>query len=199
MSVRHLYVVDSRVSNIDAFVTSLPTDSVVHVLNAERDGLTQLREIASAYSDLAALHIVSHGAAGLLLLGSGAVRQADLGANEASLADIGRSLTPGGDILLYGCEVAQGDMGSTFIEAFAAMTGADVAASVDRTGAQGLGNWELEMTAGTVEQAPTVLAGVSSLAVITGTSGNDSLLGGSGNDTVLGLEGDDTLAGYYVS
>lgn len=52
-------------------------------------------------------------------------------------------------ILLYGCNVAQGDVGQAFISALASSTGTDVAALTDLTGAAALGgDWAFEAQTG---------------------------------------------------
>ncbi|MBK8386284.1 MAG: DUF4347 domain-containing protein [Candidatus Accumulibacter sp.] len=57
---------------------------------------------------------------------------------SSQLQSIGSSLTDSGDLLLYGCNVAQGDAGKLFIDSLAAaMSQADVAASNDLTGGSG--------------------------------------------------------------
>lgn len=62
-----------------------------------------------------------------------------------TLRSIGNSLTPGGDILLYGCSVAEGQEDQDFIEKLAQYNGADVAASTNMTGtATKGGDWVLE-------------------------------------------------------
>lgn len=53
---------------------------------------------------------------------------------ENELAQIGAALNNAGDLLLYGCNVAQGELGQSFLARLAAATGADVAASDDLTG-----------------------------------------------------------------
>ncbi len=54
--------------------------------------------------------------------------------------------------MLYGCDVAQGDVGQQFIEQLSVLTGADIAASTNLTGAanQG-GDWVLEAVTGIIE------------------------------------------------
>jgi hypothetical protein len=60
-------------------------------------------------------------------------------------------LTEDADILLYGCNVAQGDRGQTFVQQLSQLTHADIAASDDLTGNAALGgDWNLEVTVGTV-------------------------------------------------
>ncbi len=54
--------------------------------------------------------------------------------------------------MLYGCDVAQGDVGQQFIEQLGVLTGADIAASTDLTGAANKGgNWVLEAATGIIE------------------------------------------------
>ena len=67
----------------------------------------------------------------------------NLDAYGLQLASIGSALTAIGDILLYGCNVAQGGVGMQFISLLAQITGADVTASDDLTGNENLnGDWE---------------------------------------------------------
>ena len=49
------------------------TSYAVHVLDAERDGLTQLSEILEGYDNVSAVHLISHGESGSLALGAGSV------------------------------------------------------------------------------------------------------------------------------
>jgi hypothetical protein len=68
------------------------------------------------------------------------------------LATIGRTLTPDGDILLYGCDVARGEVGRTFIADLARLTGADVAAALHMVGSAELGGtWDLDAATGAIE------------------------------------------------
>jgi hypothetical protein len=61
-------------------------------------------------------------------------------------------LPAGADVLLYGCDVAQGETGFAFLQALQRLTGADLAASTTPSGNpdQG-GDWRLETTLGSVE------------------------------------------------
>ncbi|MFM8524156.1 MAG: DUF4347 domain-containing protein [Cyanobacteriota bacterium] len=68
----------------------------------------------------------------------------------SEFGSLGRHLNPGGDLLLYGCNLASGVEGRSLIARIADLTGRDVAASTDLTGRDG--NWALEYTYGTVEK-----------------------------------------------
>ena len=90
-------------------------------------------------------------------LGSSTITKSNLSLYVKQLAKIGSSLTDTGDILLYGCNVAAGQVGLDFINQFAALTSANVASSTDLTGATALGgNWVLEASTGSIESAVVV-------------------------------------------
>ncbi len=147
-----LVFVDSRVSNYHSLIDSLAEPAEVFVINGESDGLDQMVARLAGQTGIDAIHIISHGSPGALVLGSTVLDGGKLAAYGAQLADIGSALTATGDMLLYGCHVAQGDVGLQFITALAQATGADVAASTDATGATALGgDWSLERATGPIE------------------------------------------------
>lgn len=198
--------IDSRVGDIAAVMAGLPAGERVFVLDGARNGLSQISALLKGVDGIAALHIVSHGGSGTLTLGSSTFDSAALAAHADDLAAIGSHLAPGADVLLYGCDVAAGDAGAAFINTLAALTGADIAASTDMTGAAALGgNWTLEAHHGAIEaQSLSVSAfhglldtinGTNSADVLTGTAGDDIINGLGGNDTITGLEGNDVIDG----
>jgi len=117
----------------------------IHLLRGEDNQIEQITETLGNYSDLSAIDIVSHGALGEVQLGSQRLSESSLDEYSDQIAQWGDALGENGDILLYGCNVAE-NRGQEFIDEFAELTGADVAASDDVTGnaAQG-GDWELEV------------------------------------------------------
>jgi len=190
-------IIDSRAGDVAAIVASLPAGATVFVLDPARDGLAQIAGLLAGTQDIQALNIVSHGSAGALWLGDGVLDGAGLADHAADLAAIGTHLAPGGDILLYGCDVAAGATGAAFIDSLAGLTGADVAASTDLTGSAALGgNWTLEAHSGAIEAQSLVVGGFSGLLdVINGDGLNNTLLGTAGDDTINGLGGNDTITG----
>ncbi len=124
----------------------------VHILSADGDALAQMVALLEGRTGLDAIHLISHGDAGVLDLGSLSLSSANLADHSAALAALGATLSPDGDFLLYGCDVAEGDVGVAFVDALAQATGADVAASVDTTGpaSQG-GDAVLEFQSGSIE------------------------------------------------
>jgi hypothetical protein len=125
---------------------------VVEVLSAESDGTQQISDILSGYRDLSAIHIVSHGASGQVSIGTGIIDTASLDDYANALGTWGDALTQDGDILFYGCAVAQGQTGFDLVDQIANLTDADIAASTDDTGAATLGgDWILEYETGSIE------------------------------------------------
>lgn len=144
--------IDAAVTDVAALLASVDSSIEVVQLSAGEDGLAQIARALDGRSDIGALHIISHGAPGALVLGGVTIDEAALATHGAELATIRAALGEGADLLLYGCDVAAGDTGAAFTQALAAATGADVAASTDVTGAARLGgNWTLESHTGTVE------------------------------------------------
>jgi len=148
--------IDWRVEDPQSIIAGLPAGSAWYILTPGENGIEQIRHILAEHSNLDSIQIVSHGSAGAMLLGSAAVDTRSLATRASALAEIGRALSPGGDLLLYGCDVAKGNEGQAFVDALARLTGADVAASTDATGAASHGgNWTLEASSGTIE-APSL-------------------------------------------
>ncbi|MEL6752296.1 MAG: DUF4347 domain-containing protein, partial [Pseudomonadota bacterium] len=104
--------------------------------------------------------LFGHGGAGELRLGTTVLDATTMaGVHAEQLRAIGTSLTEAGDILLYGCNFAEGQTGEAAAQLLADLTGADIAASDDTTGHVTLGgDWALERQTGAIE-ATTLDAG----------------------------------------
>jgi hypothetical protein len=156
-------LIDSAVNHPDFFLQQLQSHQ--HgILLSPHSTLASVTQELKRFGHLQAIHVVSHGAPGQFQIGQTVVNSAQLSADFASsrssqpalLAQWGQVLAPGGDIVLYGCEVAATPIGQDFLRALHQITKADVAASTDRSGdpnnAQLQGNWQLESAIGPVLQ-----------------------------------------------
>lgn len=137
-----MIVVDGSLAHRDQLLTALGAQGSVLVLDPNAEPIAQILKAAADLGPLDAIHLLSHGS-------SGSIQIAGQSYGAEQLASLGGALAPGGDLLLYGCDVAAGTDGRVFVEQLARLSGADVAASTDRTGAGG--NWTLEQSSGNVE------------------------------------------------
>ena len=165
---REIVIVDAQVADADAIVADLLARSTsdrrfeVYTIGPQADGIARVSEILATHGEpVDALHLVSHGAAGLVTLGSTALDAHALSAHAGEIAGWGDAFTADADILLYGCDVATNDVGRQFAADLSLLTGADVAASDDLTGALALGgDFTLEYSAGLVETALALSASI---------------------------------------
>ena len=131
----------------------------VLLIDAQRDGFEQVTQALAGRNDVAALHFITHGESGVLRLGNQRIDVQALYDASGAVAQWGDALTAQADILLYGCDVAQGARGEAFVQTLARLTGADVAASETVTGAVAKGgDWTLEARTGSIETAGVVSA-----------------------------------------
>lgn len=65
-----LYVIDSNVENLQILLDELPEFSEVLILDASCDGVEQVASYVQGRSGIEALHVISHGSAGSVQLGS---------------------------------------------------------------------------------------------------------------------------------
>lgn len=141
MNITNVVFIDGRLPENETLIAALGPDTAWFVLDAERDGVQQMQEILQTYTGLGSIQVLSHGTSGALYLGSTVLDSSTLASHQGALRDIGTRLADGGDLLLYGCNVASGAEGRAFVAALAKSTGVDVAASDDLTGLGGIGCW----------------------------------------------------------
>ncbi|WP_140056131.1 DUF4347 domain-containing protein, partial [Oceanibaculum nanhaiense] len=144
-----LVVVDTSVQDYQTLLEGLPSGAEILLIDGAGNGFTQLADMLAGRAGVEAIHILSHGNAGMVKLGTDILSLDTLDAHAEALAALSAALAPGGDLLLYGCNTGAGSDGQAFIDRLAELTGADVAASDDLTGAAALGgDWELERNTG---------------------------------------------------
>lgn len=146
--------ISSDVPDPDVLVRGLQPGVEVHVLQSSEldQAIHQITQTLAGRSGITSLQLISHGSDGNLQLGNGYLNSSDLTAYSSEIHSWSSALAPGADILLYGCNVAQSDIGKVFVQQISQLTGADVGASTDPTGsAIGGGNWTLEYWTGKID------------------------------------------------
>ena len=149
---REIMFVDPSVADYAALVSAARPGVQVVLLDASRDGVQQISDYLAGLKDVQAIYLVSHGAQGDLHLAASDLTEAHLQNYAAQLSSWQASLSAQADILIYGCDVAQGSSGAALVSSLARLTSADVAASTDATGNAAVGgNWTLEYQTGPIE------------------------------------------------
>ena len=149
-----LVFVDPNVKDYQTLLQGLAPGSQVIMLDAQQDGIEQMTAAIAQHPHLTGIHILSHGQAGSVFLGRTQLNGLTLDRYTAQLQQWSKSLAAGADILFYGCDLAGNAAGQTLIQQLSHLTGADIAASTNRTGnAQLGGDWVLEAQTGKIETA----------------------------------------------
>ncbi|MCA9012136.1 MAG: DUF4347 domain-containing protein, partial [Planctomycetaceae bacterium] len=129
-------------------------DAEVVIIDGEADGISQITAALQGRHDISAIHLISHGDPGELLIGNSRLNISNLEDYADSIGGWKDALSADADILIYGCDIGQGIFGQGFVQQLATMTGADVAASTNATGTASLGgDWTLEYNVGQIETA----------------------------------------------
>ena len=197
----NLYVVDGNISDVEIILSAIGASEITRKVacfdfaDDSSDVVTRISDIVAKHRELASLHIVSHGRPGALVSGATVIDANGLLDRADDLARIGAALAPGGDILLYGCDVAAGEEGRDFIGRLAELTGANVAASETPTGAADRGgDWRLEARVGSVTTPvlevpayPGILVSASAAPTIGGLVPVSVTEGGSAGSVAPGI------------
>ena len=148
-SRKEIVFIDSGVDDYQTIVNAIDSSKSIYLIDANENGFLKMQSILQDQSEIDAVHIIGHASAGQVVLGNSILNADTINAFSSTLQSIGNSLTQEGDLLFYGCNLAQGEQGKLLLQQIGNITQADIAASDDITG-QG-GDWELEHNHGIVE------------------------------------------------
>lgn len=163
-----LLIIDSRVADFQSLLADIPGEVSIRVVDLDESGLNVVGAELAKGGQFDAVHIISHGTPGSFSLGRDTVNGETLASHADSLQAWAGHLSADADILLYGCDVAQGDAGQAFISELARLTSADIAASTNATGAaEKGGDWVLESATGAIEAGLLGAAGYEGLLAAT--------------------------------
>ena len=170
--ITELVVVDAGVLEHEVLHSHARPGIETVVLDRNQDTLAQLLTVLGQYTDLSAVHLVSHGEADALILGGHRIGKDALAALPQLMAALNAATRSGADLLLYACNLARDN--DDLLEIVRNTTHLDIAASSNPTGAANLGgDWELEIHSGTIETkvafSETALRDFSSVLAPNGT------------------------------
>ena len=147
---RALAIIDSRIDNIEFLIAETKPGTEILVLHPHSDGVSQIDAALKSHSNISSLHLIAHGSPGCLYLGNIQLSSDTLTKYSSKLKLWSETLN-NKDVLIYGCEVAQGQIGKSFLQQLHQLTGANLAASVAKVGyiAETI-NWELSTCIGKI-------------------------------------------------
>ncbi|MCP5093482.1 MAG: DUF4347 domain-containing protein, partial [Gammaproteobacteria bacterium] len=173
--------IDTAVKDNESLLAGIKSNVEIVYLDPNSDGVEQIAEALDGRSGIEAIHLIAEGNAAELHLGDSFLTQKSISGQYADLFyRIGNSLSENADLLIYGCNFGQGEEGMLAMESLARLTGADIAASVDRTGhINEYGDWELEVNTGQIESSIVISEDVQAtweeaMATYTVSNTNDS-------------------------
>jgi RHS repeat-associated protein len=206
--------IDRQLTDYDILAAGVFPNVEVCLLDPERDGVQQITQVLATRRLIETIHLVSHGSAGRIQLGSVDLSVESIDKYSLELQQWSEKLAPGAELVIYGCEVGKGDRGVSLVYRLSELLGVSVAAAATKTGSAAFGaDWELGVRTGKqpVELAFTadLMAEYQGVMIIIpaddqdlkgdnnllGPIANDTLNGGDGNDTINGGLGVDTVDG----
>lgn len=141
-TVDEILFIDKKVPGYQQLESGARSGITIIELNPNQDGIAQISDALAQFHVRKAIHIVSLGDKGIVKLGAAQLSKSSLGLYSSDLKSWAKSFDRGVDILMYGSNIG---VDRTLLEQVSALTGADVAASSDRTGSSALGgDWDLE-------------------------------------------------------
>ncbi len=154
-SPRELVFIDTATPDYQTLVDDLSRSGralEIVLIEPDQNGIDLIGRTLARHQAITAVHLISHGQAGEITLGNTMLNPTQLATHADTIAGWREALSNNADWLIYGCNLTATDEGERFIDEFARLTGADVAASDDLTGnaAKG-GDWDLEYATGTIE------------------------------------------------
>ena len=151
-STQSLVIIDSSVENIQQLKAGLKQGAEVVVLHPQLNGIEQITALISRRKNLQKVHLVSHGNSASLKLGSSELNLDNIDDYSAQLQTWFGSGEDCASLLVYGCQVANGAKGRSFIQKLYGLTRANVAAATRTVGSSSKGGtWQLDYTVGEVE------------------------------------------------
>jgi Domain of unknown function (DUF4347)/Domain of unknown function (DUF5122) beta-propeller len=173
---KQIIFVDSGIQDYQTLIQDAGGVQIV-ILNKNSHAIEQITTALANQSDIKSIHIVSHGTPGSLNFCSETLNNNNLPQLGNEIQQWGKALAKNADILLYGCEVAATEIGLQFIQNLHQLTGANIAASKNKTGNQALGgDWELEVKLGEIETQSLNVPNYSYTLAPTGAADNKALL-----------------------
>ena len=179
--------IDMRLADAQELANSLRDDVLVVYIDPAKSGVSQVTQALSAFENIEAVHLFTHGDANGFRLGDALITGDSVEQNAEGFAAWKGYLSNDADILFYGCNLAETAEGQALLNTIGELTSADISASTDLTGAANLGgDWDLEYNTGAINSslAITALGQQAYSAVLAGVP--EATITGPASDPLIG-------------
>ncbi|MEM7769935.1 MAG: DUF4347 domain-containing protein [Cyanobacteria bacterium P01_A01_bin.37] len=150
-STQELVFIDAGIHEHEALARGVRPGVQSITINSDENGIERITQTLATASDVQAVHIISHGEPGKLFLGTSILSSETLKASLHLLKSWTSAFARGSELLLYGCNVAAGNRGESFVKTLSSWLDIPVAASTHRVGHQSLdGSWNLDHRTGNI-------------------------------------------------
>lgn len=160
-SWREIAFIDATLNDYRVLVSGVRSGVETVVLRPNRNGVETITQVLKTRPGINTVHLVSQGSPGSIQLGNAVLSLATLERYTWDLAIWADQLATDAELLIYGCEVGDGEPGEEFIFQLSQITGTKVATSRTKTGSAALGgNWELALRTGDIKASCALIAEV---------------------------------------
>lgn len=147
-------IIDKDLPDQNVLLASLKPGIKIEYFDSGVDMFSSINNALRSNAPVKALHIVSHGASGMIFTTSDMIDSKALESNASEVRNWKKYFLPDTEILLYGCETSKGEDGIKFIKTLSELSTAKVAASDNPTGSRSLGaDWILEQHTSVIKNA----------------------------------------------
>ena len=152
-----LYIISGEGKEISDITKLLQNKGSKIVSLSGKDGLKQLIEnFRQNHKDSTyeRIHLINHGSNDKLDIGTTKINSKNISYYKKQLEELGTYISNDGDIILWGCNIAETIDGEKLVDKLSIYTSADVAASKNETYSDNLkklSDWDLEYKSGVIE------------------------------------------------
>jgi hypothetical protein len=141
---KEIVILDPTVPDSNHIASGIKRGTATYILESQPHAIEQITTFLAQHTGIEALHIITHGSAGCLYLGTRELNSSNIHNYSQQLQQWRNSFSANASITLYGCSVAVGETGHQFLSQLHQLTGANIAANPQPTGnsARG-GTWDI--------------------------------------------------------
>jgi Domain of unknown function (DUF4347) len=183
-----IVILDPTIPECDRLLTGIKPNTKTYILKSQPDAIEQITKILAKHTEIAALHIITHGSPGTLYLGTTELNNSNIENYSQQFQQWRKALTNNASIILYGCEIAAGNTGKEFLTQLNQLTGANIAANSQPTGNSELGGtWDIPQLIPPSSQRPELALTETTLKTYSTAATSPSCLTPQPPETLLPL------------